>query len=109
MKKSVIVKSQFTALHWYPDAPEEVSFLRHPHRHIFYVEMYFRETEDRQIEFFMMKSEVNTQLEDCYNDCEFSKSCEMIAEELLNAFQHDGAYKVKVWEDNENGAEVELA
>lgn len=54
-KKTVTVRTQFESLHQWPTAPEQVSYLRHPHRHIFHVVVTANVTHgDRQVEFHMM-------------------------------------------------------
>lgn len=54
-KKTVTIRTQFEALHQWPGAPEQVSYLSHPHRHIFHVIVTANVTHgDRQVEFHMM-------------------------------------------------------
>lgn len=103
---NIIVKSQFTALHAWENCPhEEVSFLRNPHRHIFYVEIKAPvKHNDRELEFFMVKKELDTFLQS-YPENIRSMSCEMICEDILKYFEY--ITYVKVMEDNENGAEIE--
>ena len=67
--------------------------------------------DDRDTEFIMFKRDVLDYLLETYYDYgtrthEFgAKSCEMLAKELLNEFECEW---VECWEDNENGAKVEL-
>jgi len=43
MTKYIIIKTQFEALHCWPDCPyEDVEFLKNSHRHIFYVTVKFK-------------------------------------------------------------------
>lgn len=105
MKTTVVIKTQFTAVHRWSDCPiESVAFLRNPHRHVFYVTMKFDTMSDREIEFIDMKDKVNWHLRNNYDGRDLgTSSCETIASELLKTF--DAEY-VSVFEDNENGAEV---
>jgi hypothetical protein len=108
MKKSVIVRTTFQGYHRYKNAPKAVEFLRHWHRHLFYVEVWFNvEGDNREIEFFMAKDMIDGYLE-FFADTQFELSCEQIAIKILDHFKVDNCYKVKVFEDNENGAEVEI-
>jgi hypothetical protein len=72
---------------------------------MFYVEVKFAVTHDnREIEFLTMKAKIDKYLSENYDGkFIYSKSCEMIAEEILNEFK---ASFVSVFEDNENGSEV---
>jgi hypothetical protein len=106
------VTFQREGIHKYPAALEDprlisVSFLGYPHRHIFHFRVRVSVTHnDRDIEFIMFKRE----LEALYNDQLFLldfKSCEMIAEDLIDYIskQYPGRYiEVGVSEDGENGA-----
>ena len=107
MKKYIWVTFQKEGIHKYPAAPEAVSFLRHPHRHIFHfrveIEVFH---DDRDIEFILFKRE----LEGLYNDETLQldyKSCEMISDELYEYIsdKYPGReVRIEVSEDGENGS-----
>ncbi len=112
MKTSIIVKTTFVALHQWPDAPDCVLFLRHRHRHIFnvVVKIPVRIT-DREFEFFMVKEKIDQFIKDeMLKNWKYTESCESIA--LIIALWiyevYDRKGSVEVYEDNENGAMVEL-
>ena len=92
----------------------EVDFLKALHRHIFYVEAKIPVTHNnRQLEFFMVKSFLDRSLKEMFpTDRLGQKSCEMIAEELLERIMKTYGLKkdisVSVFEDNENGGMVEV-
>jgi len=115
MKTNVIVKLQVDGLHCWPAAKDifpEVAFLSDLHRHMFHITLkkavYH---DDRDIEFIMFKRDVIEYLHDKYYSISDrshvfgAMSCEMIARELLEHFE---CTYVSVFEDNENGAEVEV-
>jgi hypothetical protein len=116
MSTKVWVTNQFEALHCWPEAPEEVAFLRNPHRHIFHVKVTVQTAKDREVEFFMLQSEVyNSILNlDKWGNTDSNQlgiyyiplSCEKIAESIYKYLQKIGYYvlEVEVNEDNENGA-----
>lgn len=106
----VIVKANFIGFHQWKDAPEEVSFLRDYHRHIFYVELHLQVKDlNRELEFFLVKRKLQSELDKYYSNEHFEESCEMIATRIKTYFEE--FYKTKcrcsVFEDNENGAMVE--
>jgi hypothetical protein len=102
-KTFVVIRTQFEALHCWPSAPEEVAFLREPHRHMFHVEMkWLVHHDDRDIEFFMMKWEVQEYINSNMAMDLGHRSCEMICKQLADHFKAD---YVSVFEDGENGAE----
>jgi len=113
-KTTVIVKLAVDGCHNFPKAAElfpEVAFLADRHRHMFHFTVACAVTHsDRDKEFIMLKRDIITYLNTYYfntqtRTCEFgSKSCEMLAEEIVNRFN---AEWVEVWEDMENGARVE--
>ena len=106
MKKGILVKTNFVAFHRWKDAPDEVGFLRDYHRHIFYVEATFQVSHnDRDLEFFTVKKDIDTFIASNYKNKKFDKSCEQIAEEILN--NYGDCIRVEVYEDNENGGYVE--
>ena len=108
MKSSIVVRTSFEGIHKYSDAPQEVAFLREPHRHLFVVEVEMEVFHsDRELEFIMVKHNLNKFL--------FSKpfgirsSCEQMASEIITFLV--GAYGerqmiVGVFEDGENGGRV---
>ena len=113
MKTYIIIKTQFEAVHCWPDCPhKDVSFLRNYHRHIFHIEVKKQvEHGNREIEFIRFKRKIDKHIQtlkitlggiDSENYIG-SLSCEQMAESILKVFN---AYSVKVFEDNENGAEV---
>lgn len=105
-----VVYSQvlFEAVHNWPDCPiEEVWFLRYPHRHVFYIKAFKAVKHgDRDIEFIQLKHNIQQYLEKTYPDHNLgSKSCEMLASELIREFD---LVRCDVSEDNENGAVVSV-
>jgi len=113
-KTTVIVKLSVDGMHNFPAAAElfpEVSFLADRHRHMFHFKAAMKVNhDDRDVEFIMFKRDMHNYLIDQYSDShmrtlEFgSKSCEMLAREILERFNCEW---VEVWEDDENGARVE--
>lgn len=114
MKTNIIVKLQIEGIHNWPEASEiageEVSYLNVLHRHIFYITCKKEVFHDnRDIEFIMFKHEIEQFIYDEYFEYEKklhvfnSKSCEMIAREILDNFELNYC---SVFEDNENGAEI---
>ena len=115
--KMVWVTFRKEGIHCFPDAltnPQfatgdkfDVSFLGHPHRHIFHFKVWIAvEHNDRDIEFIQFKR----WLENLYEDGTVQldhKSCEMISDELYVVIS--GKYpRREVWieisEDGENGS-----
>lgn len=101
------VTFQKEGIHRYPDAPEGVEFLRHPHRHMFHFRVGIQVFhDDRDIEFILFKR----WLESLYVDNVLSldyKSCEMICDDLaeqINDKYPNRKIIVDVSEDGENGA-----
>jgi hypothetical protein len=105
MKMKVVVSFQFEAVHSWPDCPiEGVSFLKHPHRHMFHVKAVKPVTHsDRDVEIIMLKRQMQEMVKTWGADLG-SSSCEMIAEKLIRDFLLDSC---EVLEDGENGAIVE--
>jgi hypothetical protein len=96
----------FEGIHCWPECPfEEVKYLRDPHRHIFHIKAHKQVFhDDRDVEFIMLKHQVETYLRDTYPRGRMGlTSCEMLGRELMNKF---GLIEVEVSEDGENGAIV---
>jgi hypothetical protein len=97
---------QFEGIHNWPNCPiEEVSYLRFPHRHMFHIKAWMVVSHsDRDVEFIWLKHRITEYLDKTYPDHQLgAKSCEMLAEELINKF---GLAACEVNEDGENGAIV---
>ena len=120
-EKMIWVTFQREGIHRYPAALEDpklktgdeydVSFLGHPHRHIFHFKVYIEVFhDDRDIEFIQFKRWLNN----LYGQGELQldyKSCEMIAEDLylkINAKYPGRDVWIDVSEDNENGTFVKF-
>jgi hypothetical protein len=107
---------QVEGTHSWPICPfSEVAYLRDDHRHVFHIKAWKSVTHsDRDVEFIMLKHQITKYLHDKYYVGEYNltnfnvlnfgrKSCEMIAQELIQAFDLS---RCEVSEDNENGAIV---
>lgn len=122
MKRHIFVTFQKEGIHKYPDAPEGVEFLKHPHRHMFHfkvkIEVFHN---DRDIEFILFKRELEglyysvglytKDTEDGSYHLELNhQSCEMMAEVLysyVNKTYPNRDVTIEVSEDGENGAIIE--
>lgn len=108
MANTITVTSSFVAFHCWPNAPDEVAFLRNMHRHKFGVQVTFPVTHnDRQLEFFIMKAHVNSVLSR-YAGTETNMSCEQMAEAFVQRLREKDLPIVscRVDEDGENWATV---
>lgn len=116
MKAYVIVRTQFEGIHqWDTCNLQKVNFLKNPHRHIFKVETILPVSHnDRQLEFFMLKDRIDKTLLELYPkhstfaklQIVSSRSCEMVAQEILTKLKDLEPISVSVFEDDENGAIV---
>jgi len=109
--KTIWVTFQREGVHCYPAAKDipGVEFLAHPHRHIFHfrVEISVKH-DDREIEFILFKRLLEQQYDQGTLQLNY-KSCEMIAQDVINFVdaKYPGRYIcVTVSEDNENGATI---
>ena len=102
----VFATTRFEGFHRWPQAPDEVGFLRDRHRHIFHVRAEKTVThDDRDVEFILLKRAVEAEIKTLSDEEDMEAwSCERWATELLQRLQLD---KVEVSEDGENGAVVE--
>lgn len=104
------IRTSFEDLHQYPNAPDEVSFLKYPHRHIFNVIVYIEQYhDDRDVEFFIFKKNLDKIIAEKIVPYKKSKSCEMIAirlnKEIIKKYGPRDI-RIEVNEDDENGAYV---
>lgn len=115
MQKGIYVycQTRFIGFHRWPDAPEEVKFLRDMHRHEFHVKATVKVKHDnRDVEFITLKDAID-QFMRPLNPRQTvmhyqTKSCEMIAKEIIEGLENASydVYSVEVSEDGENGAIV---
>jgi hypothetical protein len=113
--KLIFVTFQREGIHRYPEAAtnpalSDVSFLAHPHRHMFHFRVSIQVTENnREIEFIQFKR----WLEGLYSAGTLEldyKSCEMLADELfvqIATKYPNRKVVVEISEDGENGAVIE--
>lgn len=118
-KKLIWVTFQQEAIHRYPAALEDpklktgdeydVSFLGHPHRHVFHfrvaIEVFH---DDREIEFIQFKRWLQSLVK---SELDY-KSCEMISDDLYDAIaaRYPGReVRIEVSEDGENGSWCEYS
>jgi hypothetical protein len=113
-KRQIEVTFQKEGIHKYPAALTDpnltdVSFLGHPHRHIFHFRVRIAvQHNDRDIEFIQFKRWLESLYSDSTLELNF-QSCEMLAEALIGVIsqRYNRPMAVSVFEDNENGAYLE--
>ena len=105
IERAIIVKLQYEGVHrWIDCNLDEVHYLTYPHRHIFFITIEKEVSHnDRDIEIILFKRKVYEYLTKKYNHKFGNRSCEDIAEDILNQFD---CKSVEVLEDNENGAKI---
>jgi hypothetical protein len=113
MTTFISIKTDFYGIHKYPNAPDEVAFLRNEHRHKFYVtatiEVFH---DDRELEFIMVKNRINEFIATNITSMPVMYSCEMMCKDIIKFIEEtyctDTSRKIKVsvFEDDENGAIV---
>lgn len=107
----VFCSLQVEGIHCWPTCHlKEVSYLKSPHRHVFWFRAYkLVDHTDRSTEFIVLKHQILKYLKKSYFEEEGyihqfgHRSCEMIGLELLNKFHLS---RIEVSEDGENGAIV---
>lgn len=112
MQKWIHLRFPFVGIHFWPEAPNVVGWLKLPHRHMFHVQVWIEITGDRELEYFMELNRIQPLIEKCVLSEQNCGSCEYIAEALVEEldvmYDHMRAIKVEVDEDGENGSLVEL-
>ena len=84
VEKVIWVTFDKVGFHKYPDAPDEVAYLRDRHRHVFKFRVTVEVTHnDREIEFHMLKNWLMSLYDSKALEVDY-KSCEMLAEDLLS-------------------------
>jgi hypothetical protein len=106
-RRFVVIRTQREAFHQYEEAPDEVAFLRYPHRHIFHFTAKIQVSgADRELEFFMVQRKIQGVLPetDIYSSCE--SKAEFLLDYLLTEYGNHRSIIVEVSEDGENSAIV---
>lgn len=120
IKRWIEVTFQKEGIHRFPAAEadpnlatgdwDDVSFLAYPHRHMFHFNVRISVNHnDRDIEFIQFKRWLERQYQSGTIQVDY-KSCEMLAEDLIDVISSrypDRDMVVKVFEDGENGAILE--
>ncbi len=115
--RQIWVTFQKEGVHLYPAAGtdpklQDVSFLSHPHRHIFHFRVYIDVFHnDRDIEFIQFKRWLQGLYDNAVLELNF-KSCEMIADDLYLKISEKYPNRnviIEVSEDNENGCSINYA
>lgn len=116
--KTIVVRTQFEGIHCYPDAPKDVEFLKHPHRHMFYVEAEIEVFhDDRELEFILVKRDLDKFLKGDLKSASCEMICRTVQQYLKRTYPLNGAQvsitgsneryvNVSVFEDDENGARI---
>lgn len=108
MRKRIVITTAFSALHSWPECNViGKEYLRNDHRHRFTVTLKFNvEGNNREIEFIKKKEEVEDLIRERFERRNLGRaSCEDICIWLME--KQPNACFCSVFEDNENGAEVE--
>jgi len=108
-QKLIWVTFQKEGIHCYPDAPEGVEFLKHPHRHMFHFRVGIQVFhDDRELEFILFKRELEALYAEETLQLDY-KSCEMMSEDLAKYIieKYPNRFlEIEVSEDGENGCKV---
>lgn len=110
-ERFIMVNFQFEFEHRWPEAPPEVHFLRHKHRHMMHVRVLISvQHNDRELEFIMVKRDLQQWVEKSKGSWPLRTSCEDIAQMLTQYIRHqygsDRFVQITVLEDGENGAVI---
>lgn len=105
-KSYIWITFEKEGIHQYLGAPDEVEFLKYPHRHMFKFKVWLEvKHDDRDVEFIIFKRWCENQYQN--NTLQLNnKSCEMIARELVEKIQltyQNRDVLIEVSEDGENG------
>ena len=107
MTNYIWITTQKEMYHQYPNAPNEVMYLKNIHRHIFKFKIYIQVyDDDRDIEFIMFKHDVEKIIETLDKQLK-QKSCEMISNYINQKIMEKYPYReviIEVSEDGENGS-----
>lgn len=111
MKKILWAKiiTQFEGIHKYPDAPKEVVFLRHDHRHIFHITVWIEQFHnERDVEFILFKRFIENIIKNSQfpNNASCETMSDFLAKKIIKKYINR-KLKIEITEDGENGALIE--
>ena len=111
LNKKIFVTFEREGFHCWPEAPKEVEFLRNLHRHLFKFRVELSVSgNNREVEFILLKRELENYVDRLMMDCPERSSCEMLGEDIITYLSVEHIcrkVKVEVSEDGENGAVVD--
>lgn len=106
--RMIAVTFQKPGVHQYPAAPDDVQYLRAPHRHLFKFKVSIQVWhDDREIEFHQFLNWVEGLYSGEQSLSLNNSSCEMISDSLAASIQSrypDRLLQIEVWEDGECGS-----
>lgn len=109
---TVFCRTRCVGFHYWPNAPDQYEYLRHPHRHEFHVEVHVavdiskQVDHTRQVEFHALKQTVDKILTALLWGAPTPKSCEDLCADIAMQLTLEGSdvAMVRVSEDGECGA-----
>lgn len=105
--KKIFVTFQKAGVHRYPNAPFDVNYLQHPHRHLFKFKITIAVFhDDREVEFHQFLNWLESLYAGHLLDAD-SKSCEMLSDDLytwIAGKYPDRFVEIEISEDGECGA-----
>ena len=108
IQTSIFINTQIEFIHQYKGAPEEVSYLRYPHRHLAHIKVEIEVFHnEREVEFIMLKHQVDDFLQKRKMNELTNDSCETVARDIwefiCSEYGSNRTVDITVSEDGENG------
>lgn len=113
IKEYIYITTQVEFIHRYPDAPDEVFYLRSLHRHVAHIKIKIQVFDnDREIEFIMLKHSIdefiniNAKIKDATSSISCEQFSELLLDYVINNYGSHREIEIIVSEDDENGSEL---
>lgn len=85
IEQFVKIKTDFEATHSWPECPyDSVAFLRNEHRHKIYITVEIKTDDDRQLEFFVLKNNVDDIIENLFGEEKIKRLGKTSMEEICH-------------------------